>query len=178
MAKRWYVLHARNGFEAKVKQAIYNNAERAGVRADIDDILIPTEQVVELKSGKKKTAERKFFPGYMLINMQINDTSWLVVNNTENVIGFIGGVSGKPSPISQKEVDKVLARVADGEDAPKPKVAYQIGEEVLITDGPFNEFNGTIQSVDYEKSIIKVEVMIFGRTSTVDLEFTQIDKLV
>jgi transcriptional antiterminator NusG len=178
MAKKWFVLHARNGFEAKVMQLIRDNAQREGIADLIGEILIPTEQVVELKSGKKKTAERKFFPGYMLINMEINDKSWLVVNNTDNVIGFIGGVSGKPTPIRQAEVDRIIDRVAAGEDAPKPKVAYQMGEEVLITDGPFNEFNGVIQSVDYEKSLLKVEVMIFGRTSSVELEFSQVDKLV
>lgn len=178
MAKKWFVLHARNGFEVKVKQAIIDNAEREDIADLIGDILIPTEQVIELKGGKKKTAERKFFPGYMLINMEINDKSWLTVNNTDNVIGFIGGISGKPTPIRQAEVDRIVARVADGEDTPKPKVSYQAGEEVLITDGPFNEFNGVIQSVDYEKSLLKVEVSIFGRTSTVDLEFSQVEKLV
>jgi transcriptional antiterminator NusG len=176
MSKRWYVLHARSGYEAKVERTIREELERAGISDMVGEILIPTEQVVELKDGKKKTAERKFFPGYMLINMEISEKSWLLVNNTDNVIGFIGGVSGKPSPIRQVEVDRVFARVADGEDAPKPKVAYQAGEEVLITDGPFNEFNGIIVSVDYEKNLLKVEVSIFGRTSNVDLEFSQVEK--
>jgi transcriptional antiterminator NusG len=176
MSKRWYVLHARSGYEAKVERTIREELERADISDMVGEILIPTEQVVELKDGKKKTAERKFFPGYMLINMEISEKSWLLVNNTDNVIGFIGGVSGKPSPIRQVEVDRVFARVADGEDAPKPKVAYQAGEEVLITDGPFNEFNGIIVSVDYEKNLLKVEVSIFGRTSNVDLEFSQVEK--
>jgi transcriptional antiterminator NusG len=176
MSKRWYVLHARSGYEAKVERTIREELARADISDMVGEILIPTEQVVELKDGKKKTAERKFFPGYMLINMEISEKSWLLVNNTDNVIGFIGGVSGKPSPIRQVEVDRVFARVADGEDAPKPKVAYQAGEEVLITDGPFNEFNGIIVSVDYEKNLLKVEVSIFGRTSNVDLEFSQVEK--
>ena len=176
MTKRWYVLHARSGYEAKVELALREELAREDISDRVGEILIPTEQVVELKDGKKKTAERKFFPGYMLINMEINEKSWLIVNNADNVIGFIGGVPGKPSPIRQAEVDKVFARVADGEDAPKPKVAYQAGEEILIIDGPFNEFNGTIVNVDYEKNLLKVEVYIFGRTSNVNLEFSQVEK--
>lgn len=176
MSKKWYVLHARSGYEAKVEQAIREELARKDMSDMVGEVLIPTEQVVEVKDGQKKTAQRKFFPGYMFINMEINETSWLIVNNTNNVIGFIGGVSGKPSPIRQVEVDKIFAKVADGEDTPKPKVAYQAGEEVLITDGPFNEFNGNIVSVDYEKSLLSVEVSIFGRTSNVDLEFSQVEK--
>lgn len=177
MSKRWFVLHARSGFESKVENTIRETAERENIADLIEDIFTPTETVVELKDGQKKTAQRKFFPGYMLIKMELTDKSWLIVNSTDNVIGFIGGVNGKPSPIRQVEVDKIFSRVADGEDAPKPKVAYQAGEEVLITDGPFKEFNGTIEGVNYEKNILKVEVLIFGRTSTVDLEFSQVSKI-
>lgn len=176
MAKRWYVLHARSGYEAKVKAAIEEEFARVKLEDLMDDIMIPTEKVVELKDGQKKTAERKFFPGYMLINMELTESSWLLVKNTTNVIGFIGGVSGKPSPITQREVDKILARVQEGADKPKPKVAYQPGEEILVIDGPFNEFNGTIQAVDYEKNLLKVEVLIFGRTTPVELEFSQVTK--
>lgn len=176
MAKRWYVLHARSGYEAKVKAAIIEAAEREALQEQIGDVLIPTEQVVELKDGQKKTAERKFFPGYMLINMELTEPSWLLVKNTSNVIGFIGGSSGKPSPITEREVDKIMARVQEGADKPKPKVAYQAGEEILVIDGPFNEFNGTIESVDYEKNLLKVEVLIFGRTTSVELEFSQVEK--
>ena len=176
MAKRWYVLHARSGYEAKVKAAIMEAAEREELQEQIGDVLIPTEQVVELKDGQKKTAERKFFPGYMLINMELTEPSWLLVKNTSNVIGFIGGSSGKPSPITEREVDKIMARVQEGADKPKPKVAYQAGEEILVIDGPFNEFNGTIESVDYEKNLLKVEVRIFGRTTSVELEFSQVEK--
>lgn len=177
MSKKWYVLHARSGYEIKVELAIRDELERCGISELVGEILIPTEQIIEVKNGKKKTTERKFFPGYMLVNMEITEASWLLIKNTDNVIGFIGGVSGKPSPIRQVEVDRVFARVADGEDAPKPKVAYQAGEDVLIIDGPFNEFNGTIQSVNYEKSLLTVEVSIFGRTSAVDLEFSQVEKI-
>ncbi len=176
MSKRWYVLHARSGYEAKVKIAITEAAEREEIVDLIGEIMIPTEQVVELKDGLKKTAERKFFPGYMLINMELTEPSWLLVKNTNNVIGFIGGSSGKPSPITQREVDKILAKVQEGADKPKPKVAYQPGEEVLVTDGPFNEFNGTVYSVNYEKNLLEVEVLIFGRTTSVELEFSQVEK--
>jgi transcriptional antiterminator NusG len=161
MSKRWYVLHARSGYEAKVKTAIEEAIDREGLSDLLGDVMIPTEKVVELKDGQKKTAERKFFPGYMLINMELTESSWLLVKNTNNVIGFIGGSSGKPSPITQREVDKIMARVQEGADKPKPKVAYQPGEEILVIDGPFNEFNGTVESVDYEKNLLKVEGSIF-----------------
>ncbi|CAB9539332.1 Transcription antitermination protein NusG [uncultured Gammaproteobacteria bacterium] len=176
MSKRWYVLHARSGYEAKVKVAIEESIERENLTDLLSDVMIPTEQVVELKDGQKKTAERKFFPGYMLIHMELTEQSWLAVKNTTNVIGFIGGSSGKPSPITQREVDKIMARVQEGTDKPKPKVAYQPGEEILVIDGPFNEFNGTVESVDYEKNLLKVEVLIFGRTTPVELEFSQVAK--
>ena len=176
MAKRWYVLHARSGYEAKVKIAIEDAVVREGLEDLISEVMIPTEQVVELKDGQKKMAERKFFPGYMLIKMELTEPSWLLVKNTNNVIGFIGGSSGKPSPITQREVDRIFARVQEGADKPKPKVAFQPGEEVLVTEGPFNEFNGTVESVNYEKSLLTVEVLIFGRTTAVELEFSQVEK--
>jgi transcriptional antiterminator NusG len=176
MSKRWYVLHARSGFEAKVKTAIEESVIREELEDLVGEVLVPTEQVVELKDGQKKTAERKFFPGYMLVNMELTEPSWLLVKNTNNVIGFIGGSSGKPSPITQREVDKILARVQEGADKPKPKVAYQPGEEILVIDGPFNEFNGLVEAVDYEKNLLKIEVLIFGRSTSVELEFSQVEK--
>jgi transcriptional antiterminator NusG len=176
MSKRWYVLHARSGYEAKVKIAINDAVVREGLEDFITEVMVPTEKVVELKNGQKKTAERKFFPGYMLVKMELTEPSWLLVKNTNNVIGFIGGSSGKPSPITQREVDRIMARVQEGADKPKPKVAYQPGEEILVIDGPFNEFNGTIEAVNYDKSILKIEVLIFGRTTSVDLEFSQVEK--
>lgn len=176
MSKRWYVLHARSGFEAKVKTVIEESVIREGLEDLVGEVLVPTEQVVELKDGQKKTAERKFFPGYMLVNMELTEPSWLLVKNTNNVIGFIGGSSGKPSPITQREVDKILARVQEGADKPKPKVAYQPGEEILVIDGPFNEFNGLVEAVDYEKNLLKIEVLIFGRSTSVELEFSQVEK--
>ena len=174
--KKWFVIHARSGYEAKVKVAIEEAVSREGIEDLIGEIMIPTEQVVELKGGKKKETERKFFPGYMLIKMELTEPSWLLVKNTNNVIGFIGGSSGKPSPITQREVDRIFARVQEGVDKPKPKVAFQPGEEVLVISGPFNEFNGTVESVNYEKSLLTVEVLIFGRTTAVELEFTQVEK--
>ena len=176
MSKKWFVIHARSGYEAKVKAAIEEAISREGIEDLIGEIMIPTEQVVELKGGKKKETERKFFPGYMLIQMELTEPSWLLVKNTNNVIGFIGGSSGKPSPISQSEVDRIFARVQEGTDKPKPKVAFQPGEEVLVIDGPFNEFNGIVEGVDYEKSLLTVEVLIFGRTTAVELEFVQVEK--
>ena len=176
MSKNWFVIHARSGYEAKVKIAIEEAVTREGIEDLVDEIIIPTEQVVELKAGKKKETERKFFPGYMLIKMELTEPSWLLVKNTNNVIGFIGGSSGKPSPITQREVDRIFASVQEGADKPKPKVAFQPGEEVLVTEGPFNEFNGTVESVNYEKSLLTVEVLIFGRTTAVELEFSQVEK--
>jgi transcriptional antiterminator NusG len=176
MTKKWYVFHARSGYETKVKTAIEDAIEREGLEDLIANVMVPTEQVVELKNGQKKMAERKFFPGYMLVNMELTESSWLLIKNTNNVIGFIGGSSGKPSPITQREVDNIFTRVQEGADKPKPKVAYQPGEEILVIDGPFNEFNGTIAAVNYNKSVLKVEVLIFGRTTTVDLEFSQVEK--
>ena len=176
MSKKWFVIHARSGYEAKVKVAIEEAVSRGGIEDLIGEIMIPTEQVVELKGGKKKETERKFFPGYMLIKMELTEPSWLLVKNTNNVIGFIGGSSGKPSPITQREVDRIFARVQEGADKPKPKVAFQPGEEVLVISGPFNEFNGTVESVNYEKSLLTVEVLIFGRTTAVELEFAQVEK--
>jgi len=176
MSKKWFVIHARSGYEAKVKAAIEEAVSREGIEDLIGEIMIPTEQVVELKGGKKKETERKFFPGYMLIKMKLTEPSWLLVKNTNNVIGFIGGSSGKPSPITQNEVDRIFARVQEGTDKPKPKVAFQPGEEVLVIDGPFNEFNGIVEGVDYEKSLLTVEVLIFGRSTAVELEFVQVEK--
>ena len=174
--KKWFVIHARSGYEAKVKAAIEEAVSREGIEDLVGEIMIPTEQVVELKGGKKRETERKFFPGYMLINMELTEPSWLLVKNTNNVIGFIGGSSGKPSPITQREVDRIFARVQEGADKPKPKVAFQPGEEVLVIDGPFNEFNGTVEGVNYEKNLLTVEVLIFGRTTAVELEFSQVEK--
>ena len=176
MSKNWFVIHARSGYEAKVKLAIEEAVARDGLEDLVGVMLIPTELVVELKGGKKKETERKFFPGYMLVKMELTEPSLLLVKNTNNVIGFIGGSSGKPSPITQREADRIFARVQEGADKPKPKVAFQPGEEVLVIDGPFNEFNGVVENVNYEKSLLTVEVLIFGRPTAVELEFSQVEK--
>ena len=176
MSKNWFVIHARSGYEAKVKLAIEEAVAREGLEELVGEILIPTEQVVELKGGKKKEAERKFFPGYMMVKMELTEPSWLLVKNTNNVIGFIGGSSGKPSPITQREVDRIFARVQEGADKPKPKTLFEPGEVVRVNDGPFADFNGTVEEVDYEKSRVTVSVSIFGRATPVELEFGQIEK--
>ena len=158
MSKNWFVIHARSGYEAKVKLAIEEAVEREGLEDLVGEILIPTEQVVELKGGKKKETERKFFPGYMLVKMELTEPSWLLVKNTNNVIGFIGGSSGKPSPITHSEVDRIFARVQEGADKPQPKCAFQPGEEVLGLDGPFNEFPGIVENVKYSPRLLTVAV--------------------
>ena len=177
MSKNWFVIHARSGYEAKVKLAIEEAVAREGVEDLVGEILIPTEQVVELKGGKKKETERKFFPGYMLIKMELTEPSWLLVKNTNNVIGFIGGSSGKPSPITQREVDRIFARVQEGADKPKPKVAFQPGEEVLVIDGPFNSFHAEIEAIDEQKKKLQLMVKIFGRKTPLELNFMQVEKI-
>ena len=177
MAKKWYALYARSSYEEKVKVMIEELVERHGAKDLIADILIPTEAVIELKNGQRKETKRKFFPGYMLINMELTEEIWFLIKNTKHVINFIGGSLGKPSPIPQREIDNILTQVQEGTDKPKPKVAYQLGEEVLVTSGPFNEFTGVIESVNYEKSILKIEVIIFGRSTPVELKFSQIEKV-
>ncbi len=177
MAKKWFVIHAMSGYEAKVKLAIEETVKREGVEDKFGEILIPTESVVEVKEGKKRNTDRKFFPGYILINMELNDKTWLLVKNLNHVMGFIGGSSNKPVPISQKEADKIFASVKEGVDKPKPKIMYQVGEEILVIDGPFKDFNGIVEEVDYEKNVLKVSVLIFGRSTPVALEFSQVEKV-
>ena len=176
MKKKWYVIHARSGYEVKIKAAIEDNVKRTGLTEYFGDILIPTESVVELKGGKKKNTERKFFPGYMFINMELNQSAWLLVKSTNHVSGFIGGSGTEPMHVNDKEMASILNKIQEGADKPKPKVYYKSGEEVLIVDGPFSEFNGTIESVDYEKNSMQVSVLIFGRITPVNLEFQQVEK--
>ena len=176
MSKKWYIIHARSGYEAKVKLAIEEAVTREKLSELFNEILIPTESVVELKNGQKKNTERKFFPGYMFINMELTQSSWLLVKNITNVVGFIGGTGTEPMPVHAIEMDRVLSKIQEGVDKPKPKVTYQAGEEILIIDGPFNEFSGTVESVNYEKNTIQVSVLIFGRITPVVLEFHQVKK--
>ncbi|SFV59442.1 Transcription antitermination protein NusG [hydrothermal vent metagenome] len=177
MSKKWYVVQVMGGYENKIKLAIQEAAQREGLEERFGEILIPTESVVDIKDGKKREQERKFFPGYILVELDLDEKSWFMVKNLNNVMGFIGGTSGKPQSITQREVDKIFAKVQEGIEQPKPKVMYQIGEEILVKDGPFKDFNGSIEKVDYEESVLKVSVLIFGRSTPVELAFDQVEKL-
>ncbi|MDG6779207.1 transcription termination/antitermination protein NusG [Thiomicrorhabdus sp. zzn3] len=176
MAKRWYVVHAYSGYEKKVQKALQEYAERAGLEDQFGEILVPSEEVVEIRDGKKRTSERKFFPGYVLVQMEMTEESWHLVKSVPQVMGFIGGTSDRPAPISQKEVDRILQRVEAGVDKPRPKVIYEPGEMVRVIDGPFKDFEAVVEEVDYEKNKLQVSVLIFGRSTPVELEFNQVEK--
>ncbi len=174
---KWYVVQAYSQYEMRVKQLITERIERAGLEDFFGQILIPTEEVSEVREGKRRTSERKFFPGYVLVEMEMNDETWHLVKDTPNVSGFIGGTSDKPFPLTQKEVDAIMQRMEDGVTSPKPRTLYEVGEEIRIVDGPFSDFNATVENVNYEKSRLKVSVEIFGRATPVELEFYQVEKL-
>lgn len=176
MAKRWYVVHVYSGFEKKVAESIKEQVTAAGMEDLIEDVLVPTEEVVEMRRGQKVNAERKFFPGYILAHMEMNDLSWHLVSNTPKVTGFLGS-GKKPSPISQKEADRILHQVKEGVDRPKPSISFEVGEQVRVSDGPFASFNGLVEEVDEERARLKVTVSIFGRATPVELEYSQVDKL-
>ena len=176
MEKQWYVIHAYSGYETKVREALIERIERLGMDDLFGEIMVPSEEVVEMKGGQKRTSERKFFPGYVLVNMELDDESWHLVKDTPRVMGFIGGKREKPSPISEKEADIILRRVQDSGETPRPKTMFEAGEMVRVTDGPFNDFNGTVEEVNYEKSKLRVAVSIFGRSTPVELDFTQVEK--
>ncbi|MCB1722658.1 MAG: transcription termination/antitermination protein NusG [Gammaproteobacteria bacterium] len=176
MAKRWYVVHAYSGFEGHVKRSLQERVERAGMQDLFGEILVPTEEVVEMRGGAQRRSERKFFPGYVLVQMEMTDDTWHLVKDVPKVMGFIGGTGDRPAPISDKEADAILQRMQEGVDKPKPKVLFEPGEVVRVTDGPFNDFNGVVEEVDYDKSRLKVSVLIFGRSTPVDLEFGQVEK--
>lgn len=176
MALRWYVVHAYSGFEAKVKASMEEHIRLNGMEDMFGEILIPTEEVVEVRDGQKRRSERKFFPGYVLVQMDMNDESWHLVKDVPKVMGFIGGTKDKPAPITEKEAESILNSVQEGTEKPKPKVLYETGEVVRVIDGPFNDFNGVVEDVDYDKSRLKVAVSIFGRSTPVDLEFGQVEK--
>lgn len=175
MAKRWYVLHVYSGFEQKVSDAIFEKAEKSGVRDYIEDIMIPTEEVIEVKRGQRVNAERKFFPGYVLIKMEMNDDVWHLVKNVPKVTGFLGA-NNKPAPMTNKEAEQLIKQMEEGIDRPRPSVMYDIGEEVKVTDGPFASFNGVVEEIDEDKQKLKVSVSIFGRSTPVELEYTQVEK--
>ena len=176
MAMRWYVVHAYSGFEAQVKRSLEERVKRYGMEGSFGQILVPTEEVVEMRGGQQRKSERKFFPGYVLVQMDMNDDSWHLVKDVPKVLGFIGGTSDKPAPISDKEADVILNRIQEGVEKPRPKVLFEIGEMVRVTDGPFNDFNGVVEEVDFEKNRMRVAVQMFGRSTPVELEFHQVEK--
>ncbi|MBY6203446.1 transcription termination/antitermination protein NusG [Halomonas denitrificans] len=177
MAKRWYVVHAYSGFEKQVQRSLKDRIERAEMEDQFGEILVPTEEVVEMKKGVKRKSERKFFPGYVLVEMEMNEDTWHLVKDVPKVMGFIGGRQDQPAPISQAEADAILNRVKEGVDKPRPKVLFEPGEMVRVIDGPFNDFNGTVEEINYEKSRLRVAVSIFGRSTPVELDFQQVEKL-
>src|SRR5579872_7406759 len=174
--KRWYVVHAYSGFENFVKQALCERIQRDGLQDQFGEILVPTEEVVELRGGQKRKSERKFFPGYVLVEMEMDDQTWHLVKSIPKVLGFIGGTSDKPAPITGKEADMILYRVHDSSEKPKPKVLFEMGEVVRVIDGPFADFNGVVEEVNYEKNRLRVAVLIFGRSTPVELQFDQVEK--
>ncbi len=176
MAARWYVIHVYSGFEKKVAQSIGEQAKQAGMEEDFEQIIVPVEKVVEIRRGSKVNAERKFFPGYVLAQMNMTDEAWHLVKNTPKVTGFLGG-GGRPTPISNAEADRILHQVQEGIDRPKPSILFEIGEQVRVCDGPFNSFNGFVEDVDEERARLKVAVSIFGRATPVELEYSQVEKI-
>jgi transcriptional antiterminator NusG len=176
MALRWYVVHAYSGFELQVQRSLKERIERYGMQEYFGDILVPTEEVVEMREGQKRRSERKFFPGYVLVQMEMNEDSWHLVKDVPKVLGFIGGTSDKPAPITEKEADLILNRVQEGVEKPRPKVLFDVGEVVRVIDGPFNDFNAVIEEVNYDKSRLLAAVQIFGRSTPVELEFHQVEK--
>ncbi|MDO6388438.1 MULTISPECIES: transcription termination/antitermination protein NusG [Uliginosibacterium] len=176
MNKRWYVVHAYSGFEKSVQRALVERVARSGMQDKFGQILVPVEEVVEMKGGQKSVTERKFFPGYVLVEMDMDDDSWHLVKSTPKVTGFVGGTANKPTPISEKEVDKILHQMQEGVEKPKPKILFEVGEFVRVKEGPFTDFNGSVESVNYEKSRLHVSVTIFGRATPVELEFSQVEK--
>ena len=172
----WYILQVHSGTEKKVEKELLAQLEKKGLKKNIDEILIPSEDVIEMKKGKKVNTERKFFPGYVLVHMDLNDDTWHLVKETPRVMGFIGGTAEKPAPITDKEANKILQRMEDSEETPTHKTIYEPGELVRVTDGPFNDFTGTVEEVNYEKSRLRVAVLIFGRSTPVELEVGQVEK--
>lgn len=175
---KWYVVHAYSGYENYVKKTLQEHIERANMQESFGEILVPSEEVVEIRDGKKRKSDRKFFPGYVLVQMDMQDPSWHLVRNVPRVLGFIGGTPDKPAPISDREANQILQRMEEGAERPRPKVLFEPGEVVRVTHGPFSEFEAVVEEVDYEKNRLKVSVLIFGRSTPVELEFTQVEKTV
>jgi transcriptional antiterminator NusG len=173
---RWYVVHAYSGMEKAVERNIRERINRAGMQDMFGEILVPTEEVVEIKNGQKRTSERRFYPGYVLVQMIMNDDTWHLVKHTNKVTGFVGGAKNRPAPISEEEVAKILGQMEEGTEKPRHKVEFVVGEYVRVKDGPFTDFNGTVEEVNYEKNKVRVSVTIFGRATPVELEFSQVEK--
>jgi len=176
MSMKWYVVHTYSGFEKQVVKSLKEHIRNAAMEDKFGDILLPTGEVVEMKSGQKRTSERKFFPGYVLVQMDMDDDTWHLVKNVPKVSGFIGGSGMKPTPISEKEAQAIIRQVQEGVEKPKPKFSFSTGEQVRVTDGPFQDFNGTVEDVNYEKAKLRVSVSIFGRMTPVELDFSQVEK--
>lgn len=177
MSKRWYVVQAYSGFEKNVQKTLKERIAREGMDDYFGQILVPVEEVVDIKNGRKTISERKFFPGYVLVEMEMSDDSWHLVKSTPRVSGFIGGTANRPMPISQREVDAILQQVKSGVEKPKPKVEFEVGQQVRVNEGPFADFNGVVDEVNYERNKLRVSVQIFGRETPVELEFNQVEKI-
>ncbi|MDU0810186.1 MAG: transcription termination/antitermination protein NusG [Burkholderia sp.] len=175
--KHWYVVHAYSGMEKSVQRALQERIDRSGMKEKFGQILVPTEEVVEIRGGHKAITERRFFPGYVLIEMEMTDEAWHLVKNTDKITGFVGSTRNRPSPISKKEVEKIILQMQEGVERPRPKILFEIGEMIRVKDGPFTDFNGTVEEANYEKSKVRVSVTIFGRSTPVELEFCQIEKI-
>ena len=176
MSMNWYVVHAYSGFENQVKRSLEDRISRNGMEKKFGDILVPTEEVVEMKEGLKRKSERKFFPGYVLVEMEMADDTWHLIKECPKVLGFIGGTKDRPTPITEKEANAILNRIQEGSEKPRPKTLFEVGEVVRVIDGPFSDFNGAVEEVNYDKSKLRVSVSIFGRSTPVELEFGQVSK--
>jgi len=176
MALRWYVIHAYSNYENQVKKALEERVKRAGLEHYFGKVLVPTEEVVEMRQGQQRKSERKFFPGYVLVQMELNDETWHLVKEVPRVLGFIGGTSDRPAPITEAEAEAILNRVEAGVNKPRPKILFEVGEVVRVVEGPFKDFNGVVEEVNYEKSKLRVSVLIFGRSTPVELDFGQVEK--
>jgi len=176
MAKRWYVVHVYSGYEQQAVRSLKERIRLGGMEDKFGEILVPTEEVVEMRAGQKRKSDRKFFPGYVLVQMEMDDQAWHLVKEVPKVMGFIGGTSDHPAPISDKEAENIMERVKEGVEKPRPKVLFEPGEVVRVNEGPFADFNGVVEEVNYEKSRVRVSVLIFGRSTPVELEFGQVEK--